>query len=259
MLEVHRIDVDIASVSILRNAALDLQAGQMVGLIGRNGAGKTTFLRAIMGLASIRSGQVTFDHADITQAPPQRRALLGIGYMPEDRRLVPSMTAEDNITVPAWSVGIPDQEDRLAWIYDVMPETKVFRHRPASSLSGGQQKLVALARALMAGNRLLLLDEPSEGVAPALARRMSEILHTLKDDGLGILIAESNVRHCADLMDRMFAIERGAVESRPFGREKRGVVPGATPGAIPDANPDAGASPADAPARASGELAGDST
>jgi len=255
MLEVHRVDVDIASVSILRNAALDLQAGQMVGLIGRNGAGKTTFLRAIMGLANVRSGQVTFDRADITKAPPQRRALLGIGYMPEDRRLVPSMTAEDNITVPAWSVGIPDQEDRLAWIYDVMPETKAFRNRPASSLSGGQQKLVALARALMAGSRLLLLDEPSEGVAPALARRMSEILHTLKDDGLGILIAESNVRHCADLMDRMFAIERGAVESRPLRREGGGAVPGAISNAIPGAD----AFPAGAPARASGELAGDST
>ncbi len=252
MLEVHRIDVDIASVPILRKAALDLQAGQMVGLIGRNGAGKTTFLRAIMGLAGIRSGQVTFDHADITKAPPQRRAFLGIGYMPEDRRLVPSMTAEDNITVPAWSVGIPDQEDRLAWIYRVMPETEAFRHRPASSLSGGQQKLVALARALMAGNRLLLLDEPSEGVAPALARRMSEILHTLKDDGLGILIAESNVRHCADLIDRMFAIERGAVGSRPLRKGDGGAVSGAIPGA--DAPPGG-----DGPARASGELAGGST
>lgn len=251
MLEADRVRVDFESASILRDAAIAVQAGQMVGLIGGNGAGKTTFLRAIMGLARIRSGRVTFDQVDITKTPPQRRAFLGIGYMPEDRRLVPSMTAEENVMVPAWSAGIPDWEDRLRWIHGLMPEVEELGNHPATSLSGGQQKLVALARALMVGSRLLLLDEPSEGVAPALARRMSGILHDLKGEGVGILTAESDMRHCADLMDAMFAIERGAVRERPIRPvAHRTAAAGAAPAAFARrgtpsmAGPSSGAPPA---------------
>lgn len=214
MLEVRGLNVDIGAIPILRDAALDLNNGEIVGLIGRNGAGKTTFLRSLMGLLPVHAGQMRFDGEELTQLPAQKRAHLGIGYMPEDRKLVPGLTAEENIMTPVWSMGIADWESRLNWIYKIMPEAEQFRDRPSNSLSGGQQKLVALARALMVGHKILLLDEPSEGIAPALAQRMGAILRDLKSEGVSILVAESNVHHVADLIDRMFVIERGAIAAQ---------------------------------------------
>lgn len=211
MLEVRSLHVDIGPTEILRDVELDLKTGEMVGLIGRNGAGKTTFLRALMGLLKARAGQIDFDGVDLIKTPPQKRAALGMGYMPEDRKLVPNLNVEENIKVPVWSVGIADWEARLEWVYDLIPEAREFRLRPSTSLSGGQQKLVALARALLVGQSMLLLDEPSEGIAPALAKRMSDILANLKREGVSILIAESNTQHCAHLLDRMYVVERGSV------------------------------------------------
>ena len=214
MLRVSGLNVDIGAIAILRDIGFSLDTGEMVGLIGTNGAGKTTILRALLGLLKTKSGEIMFDHFDLSKIAPQQRANLGIGYMPEDRRLVPTLTSEENIMVPVWSISILDWEDRLKWIYGIIPEAAEFRDRPATSLSGGQQKLVALARALMIGDKLLLLDEPSEGIAPVLARRISTILGDLKSEGVSILVAESNVKRCQDLLDRMFVIERGAVEER---------------------------------------------
>jgi len=211
MLEVRGLNVDIGAIPILRDAGLDLNNGEIVGLIGRNGAGKTTLLRSLMGLLPVNSGQMSFDGEELTKLPAQKRAHLGIGYMPEDRKLVPSLTSEENIMTPVWSMRIADWESRLSWIYKIMPEAEQFRDRPSNSLSGGQQKLVALARALMVGHKILLLDEPSEGIAPALAQRMGAILRDLKAEGVSILVAESNAHHVADLIDRMFVIERGAI------------------------------------------------
>jgi len=211
MLEVKGLNVDIGPVQILRDVGLSLQTGEMVGLIGRNGAGKTTFLRAVMGLLKARTGDIGFDGTNLMQVAPQKRAAMGIGYMPEDRKLVPELTVDENIMVPVWSTGIPNWEQRLDWVYGLIPEASGFRNRPATSLSGGQQKLVALARALMVGRSVLLLDEPSEGIAPALAKRMSDILSNLKSEGVSILIAESNTQHCAHLLDRKYTMERGSV------------------------------------------------
>ena len=211
MLVVNTLDVDINGTPILRAIGLELKAGEIVGLIGRNGAGKTTFLRSLMGLLPIRGGKLIFEGDGIESLPGHRRAHMGIGYMPEDRRLVPEMTAEENILVPVWSTNIQGHEDRLAWIYEIIPECKVFRSMAATSLSGGQQKLVALARALMVGQRLLLLDEPTEGIAPVLALRMGEILASLKKEGVSIIIAESNDAHVADVIDRTYVIERGSI------------------------------------------------
>ena len=211
MLVVNTLDVDINGTPILRDIGLEIKAGEIVGLIGRNGAGKTTFLRSLMGLLPIRGGKLIFEGDGIESLPGHRRAHMGIGYMPEDRRLVPEMTAEENILVPVWSTNIQGHEDRLAWIYKIIPECKVFRSMAATSLSGGQQKLVALARALMVGQRLLLLDEPTEGIAPVLALRMGEILASLKKEGVSIIIAESNDAHVADVIDRTYVIERGSI------------------------------------------------
>lgn len=216
MLTIKNLDVDIGAIPILRGIDLMLETGMMVGLIGRNGAGKSTLMRSVMGLLKAKAGSITFDHAELTKLPGHRRAHLGIGYMPEDRRLVPDLTAEENIMIPVWSTDVVDHQDRLAWIYNIIPECKEFQHRPATSLSGGQQKLVALGRALMVGERLLLLDEPTEGIAPILARRMGEILSSLKSEGVSVFIAESNDIHVADLLEKTYVIERGAVN--PHGQ-----------------------------------------
>ena len=210
MLEVSALNVSIGPIPIIRNASLALDDGEMCGLIGRNGAGKTTLIRAVMG-ALPASGKAELGGVDLLALPAHHRAALGIGYMPEDRRLVPEFTVEENVLFPTLSVAMEDVEKRLAWIYATMPEVAQFRSRRALELSGGQQKLVALARALMAGTRMLLLDEPFEGLAPALARRLGEVLANLKSQGVSVLIAESNEVHVADLLARAYRIERGSV------------------------------------------------
>jgi len=210
MLRVRSLDVAIGPLPIVREASLELSEGEMCGLIGRNGAGKTTFMRALMG-AIAASGRAEFDHVDLLGLPAHRRLAHGIGYMPEDRRLVPDFTVEENIRLPSWSLKIDGAEQRLEWIFTLMPEIPKFRDRRALELSGGQQKMVALARALMAGRRMLLLDEPFEGLAPALARRLGEVLAKLKTEGVSVLIAESNDIHVGDLLARAYRIERGFV------------------------------------------------
>ena len=164
-----------------------------------------------MGLLPSLSGNMTYEGENLGKQPGYKRAHLGFGYMPEDRKLVPEMTAEQNILVPVWSTGIDDYEDRLSWIYKIIPECQKFRSSGATALSGGQQKLVALARALMVGKNLLLLDEPTEGIAPVLALRMGEILASLKKEGVSIIIAESNDGHVASVIDRTYVIERGSI------------------------------------------------
>ena len=210
MLRIAGLNVSIGPIPIIRNASLDLDEGEMCGLIGRNGAGKTTLLRAVMG-AIPASGTLTLNDVDLLALPAHQRVQHGIGYMPEDRRLVPQFTVEENIRLPTWTTKADGVEQRLDWIFTIMPEVANFRARRAMELSGGQQKMAALARALMAGRKILLLDEPFEGLAPALARRLGEVMANLKTEGVSILIAESNEVHVADLLSRAFRIERGSV------------------------------------------------
>ena len=209
MLEIDRLQVSIQSAEVLRGLSLTVGAGRMVGLIGRNGAGKTTTLRAIMGHLPLVAGTIHFDGQDLSRLPPHARAGLGIGYMPEDRGLVPELSVEENILVPLWATGVADTSARLAFVYQVLPELHEMRERRALLLSGGQQKLVALARALAVGTRLLLLDEPFEGVAPALSARLSEVIASLRGRELSVLIAQSDLNHSRRLLDAEIMIERG--------------------------------------------------
>ena len=212
MLSLNKIHVDIGPVGIIKKASLSLSQGEMVGLIGRNGAGKTTLLKTIMGILKTKSGEIAFENEDLVTLPSEKRAQMLIGYMPEDRRLIPSMSSEENIMIPVWAVGLEDWNERLEWIYKIIPEAKDLKDRPSTSLSGGQQKLIALSRALMVGRKLLLLDEPTEGIAPALTKRIIEILNNLKKQGVTTLVAESNEKHYEKMLDRTFIIERGEIK-----------------------------------------------
>jgi branched-chain amino acid transport system ATP-binding protein len=214
MLRLDGVSVAIGPVTILRGVSLDVAAGEFVGLIGRNGAGKTTLLRTIMGLLQPASGTLEFAGHGLAALPTHRRAGFGIGYMPEDRRLVPGLSAEENILLPAWAIDADDAPAQLARIYRTIPELTALRARRALQLSGGQQKLVALGRALMAGRKLLLLDEPFEGVAPVLARRLAEVIAELRRSGLSVILSESSMTHAHNLLDRVFTIDRGAVSVR---------------------------------------------
>jgi len=210
VLIVEGIHVAIQSVVVLRGLSLSVQDGAMTGLVGRNGAGKSTLLRTIMGHLQPSQGRITFNGQDLSALPSHARASLGIGYMPEDRGLVPELTVEENILVPVWVNKALDEADRLALVYKVLPELQEMRSRRALLLSGGQQKMVALARAMAAGTRLLLLDEPFEGVAPALSRRLAEVIAALKGSAVSVLIAQSDLNHSRKLVDAEFVIERGA-------------------------------------------------
>lgn len=210
-LKLENVEVNIQSAPILRGVSLEVGTGERMGLVGRNGAGKTTVMRTITGLASMSAGKVIWNGEDITAMPPRDRARLGFGYMPEDRRLVPDLTVEENMLLPAWVNDEIDGPKGLEFVYDLMPELTRMAERKSLLLSGGQQKMVALGRALIAGRKLLLLDEPFEGVAPALAKRISEVITSLKGEGLSLLIAQSELSHSLDLLQRESVIERGEI------------------------------------------------
>ncbi len=213
MLEVQHLEVNIAAAQVLRGVSLNVPRHAMVGLVGSNGAGKTTFLRSVMGLVGAHAGKMIFDDADLGLIPAHRRANIGIGYMPEDRRLVPGLTVEENILLPAWATTLPNSGTRLDQIYLLLPEVAAFAGRKAIQLSGGQQKLTAFARALMVSRSLLLLDEPFEGVAPVLAQRLVDVLVKLKEKGLSVLLAESDSRYSSSLVDHLYVIERGKIRA----------------------------------------------
>ena len=210
MLRIDGIRVTIKGFIILRGISLDIPSGGLIGLVGRNGAGKTTTLKSIIGIMPVSSGQIHLDGEDLLQIPGHRRAHLGIGYMPEDRRLIGALTAQDNILMPAWASGLKTGNERLDYIYQLMPDVRSLSDRKAIQLSGGQQKLVALARALMSGTKLLLLDEPFEGLSPLLGKLLGETIQELQREGMSVLIAESDDKRIRFVRE-MYTIERGEI------------------------------------------------
>ncbi|MAP18286.1 MAG: ABC transporter ATP-binding protein [Aurantimonas sp.] len=210
MLILENIQVKIGPVEAVRGFSMSVEPGAMVGLAGRNGAGKTTVMRAIMGIAAVSRGRIRFNGQDMAKQPVHARAAEGIGYMPETRGLIPELSVEENMLLPSWVISGLDGKARLDFVYEVMPELKGMAKRKALQLSGGQQKMVALGRALTAGHRLLLLDEPFEGVAPALAQRLSDVISALKSEKLSIVMSMSEMTHSHTVLDHVFGIERGA-------------------------------------------------
>jgi branched-chain amino acid transport system ATP-binding protein len=213
MLQVDGLRVTIKGFVILRGISLDVPPGGLIGLVGRNGAGKTTTLKSLMGILPVSAGSIRFDGDDLIRVPAYRRAQLGIGYMPEDRRLIGALSVEDNILLPAWASGLEDGYQRLSSIYQLMPDVRELARRKASQLSGGQQKLVALARALMSGTKLLLLDEPFEGLSPAFGEKLAGTIRELQRAGLSVLMAESDLKRIS-FCDTIYTIERGEIIQR---------------------------------------------
>ena len=217
MLSFENVNVAIADAPVLRNVNFSLEPGATAALIGRNGAGKTTTVRTVMGFTKA-NGIVRVGGQDLGPVPPHRRPSLGIGYAPEDRRLFSAFTVEENILLPGRVAKLEPDEmcRRLERAYSVLPELKELADRPAGSVSGGQGKMVALGRALMLGTRLVILDEPFQGLAPVLAQRYAEALRRLRsrDKDITLLITESNPRLLETFADVTLTIERGEIESR---------------------------------------------
>ena len=217
MLDLENVNVAIADAPVLRSVSFSLPPGATAALIGRNGAGKTTTVRTIMGFTKA-SGTVRLGGQDLRHVAPHRRPFLGIGYAPEDRRLFSAFTVEENILLPGRvaKLGADEVRRRLERAYSVLPELKELARRPAGSVSGGQGKMVALGRALMLGTRLVILDEPFQGLAPVLAQRYAEALRRLRsqDRDISLLITESNPKLLETFADVTLTIERGEIESR---------------------------------------------
>ncbi|WP_324754090.1 ABC transporter ATP-binding protein [Roseovarius sp. Pro17] len=216
MLELSDIHVEIAGAPVLRSVSFALEPGKATILIGRNGAGKTTTLRTIMGLIKASRGEIRIDGERLDQMPAHARAGHGIGYAPEDRRLIPEFTVEDNILLPALALKVPSAKraTQLEEVYDFLPELKKMRSRSGGGVSGGQGKMVALGRALMLARKVLMLDEPFQGLAPALALDYARTLSRLRDakPEIAILITESSPHLLKAVADVTLMIERGKVE-----------------------------------------------
>lgn len=213
MLSLKNVNVDIAGIPVLRQVSAELHKSSIYAIVGRNGAGKTTLLRTVMGLIPVRSGEIFLDDQNLITSPSHTRASLGIGYAPEERVLFPTLTTLENLRLPCESLNLPRSEitRRVDEVIEVMPKVKELLPRSAAALSGGQGKMAALARSLMVGTHLILVDEPFQGLAPALAREFAEALSKIFEmrPELCIVITESN----GSLLDRvnctMMNLERG--------------------------------------------------
>ena len=212
MLNVSNLKVDIEGSRILNGISLSVAAGELVCLVGRNGAGKTTTFRSIMGYRRTLSGDITLDGADLTKLPTWQIAQLGIGFAPEESEVYADLTVAENIELSTWTrpTGRPAAA-RIEEAYSVFPKLRQYLARGGAQLSGGERKMVSIARALTLDPKLLLLDEPFEGLSPAIIPLRAEGVASIRAMGKGVLIAESNAHHIPDYVDRIYVLERGEV------------------------------------------------
>ncbi len=215
MLLIDQLSVELAGVQVLRRIHAHVLTGSTVAVIGRNGAGKTTLLRSIMGLVQASGGSILFDKTELLEQAAHRRSSLGIGYAPEDRIIFPTLSVLQNLRLPAEVLGLSaaDLDLRLQSVLEVVPQLEPMLARSGAALSGGQGKMVALGRALMAGSRLVLLDEPLQGLAPVLAEQYVQSIGRLRRlrPELSVVITESNAGLLTGMPDQTWSLERGSL------------------------------------------------
>ena len=212
MLTVDQLTVDIQNSRILRAISLKVGSGELVCLIGRNGAGKTTTFRTIMGFLTPVSGTVALKNASIVGLPTHKIAQLGVGYAPEESQVFGDLNVAENIELPTWTRPQGrDAKTRIAMAYEIFPKLRSYATRGGSQLSGGERKMVSIARALTLDAELLLLDEPFEGLSPAIIPSISEGIASIRQRGHGILMAESNIHHIPEYADSLYVLERGEI------------------------------------------------
>jgi branched-chain amino acid transport system ATP-binding protein len=210
MLDVVGLEVEIQNSEILRGVSFNVSAGELVCLVGRNGAGKTTTLRTIMGYLLPRNGVIRLADIDLAGKSTLERARLGIGYAPEDSEVFGELTVRENIELPTWTRTTgKSAEDRIALAYRVFPNLRRYESRPGTHLSGGERKMLSIARALTLDADLLLLDEPFEGLSPAIIPAIRDSIHEIVKLGRTVLIAESELQHVPDYANRIYVMERG--------------------------------------------------
>jgi branched-chain amino acid transport system ATP-binding protein len=215
MLEVSRLNSWYGPAHILFDVDLQVAEGEVIALLGRNGAGKSTIFKSIMSLLASKQGGIRFRGEDISRLPPFDIARRGLGYVPEDRRIFTSLTVEENLEVGRQA----GRDQRAVWtperIYEIFPNLSNMRKRPAGNMSGGEQQMLTIGRTLMGNPHLILLDEPSEGLAPKIVEQMADAIVTMKREGLSILLSEQNLHFARLISDRAYILEKGGI--RYFG------------------------------------------
>jgi branched-chain amino acid transport system ATP-binding protein len=214
MLELKSVDAGYGSFQALFGVSLEVNAGEAVGVIGPNGAGKTTLMRVISGLIRPSAGTIGFEGADVLKTPEHRIVSLGIAHVPENRRLFPRLTVEDNLKMGAF---MPEARKRYAErrevVFDLFPRMKERRNQLAGTMSGGEQQMCAIGRAMMSDPKLLLLDEPSAGLAPVVVQQVFELVNKIRASGLTVLIVEQNVQQVLRVVDRAYLLEAGSIRA----------------------------------------------
>lgn len=209
MLTLVEINTFYGDIHILKGLSLKIERGEIATLLGRNGAGKTTTVKTIMGILSPHSGTITLNGESIGGLPPHKIAKRGVGFVPEDRRIFPSLTVLENIMYPVWGTG--KEGWGLEKIFSFFPALKARAYNKGSQLSGGEQQMLAIARVLRAKMELIILDEPTEGLAPLLIRNIGEIMKGIKMGGLTILLIEQNTRFATQFADRHYILHTGEI------------------------------------------------
>jgi branched-chain amino acid transport system ATP-binding protein len=212
LLEIHKIDAFYGDVQVIFELSLRVEKGEVVSIIGGNGASKSTLLRVVSGLMQPTAGRISFQGTDIHNEPPENIVTHGIVHVPEGRRLFPLMSVKDNLLVGAYNKRArPDVEKTLKEVYELLPRLAERESQTAMTLSGGEQQMVAIGRGLMSKPHLLMLDEPSLGLAPILIKDIFETVRKIADQGTTVLMVEQDVRHSLSLSDRGYVLEHGRV------------------------------------------------